>query len=758
LLLLVGLLPLLLAAPCRAADDEQVRSAVNKAMDFLYKIQQPTGLWEYPGLPHMEEGGLTAIATYSLLAEGESPTSDRLARAIAYLKELNTQNVYVLGVRAQIWAYLGAKRDVRALEEADAERLVDLIKSTGEARGLYHYPAMPPDTYDHSISQFGVLGLWALAQDGADVSTRVWDVMDQAWRRHQSQAGGWAYITSSTTDEGADTLSMTCAGVATLFITHDYVHAADERGCAGNVKDANIELGMKWIADNFNHLYDPNPSSRDFVTHFYALYGIERIGVAAGYKYFGETDWFESGSNYLVSHQNPDGSFGTPGLLFGQDISLIPSTSFALLFLANGNAPVVVDKLTYNSIRPGQGKSPEPGYWNQRPRDMFNLSHWMAAQTESPLKWNIVTLATPLSEWHEAPVLYIAGSMPLSLNDADIAKLRQFVEEGGMILANADCGSKAFTESFRSVCSKMIPAYEFRELPEGHLIYTDQQFRAKGWLNKPRLLGLSNGVRELVLLAADQDPSRVWQVPYRGNIGPYGLGVDIMEYATERTGIREKRRLIHFEADPKIPATRSLSAARITYDGNWDPEPGAWRNMAAMKHNLDKIDLKLEMVNLGSGKLNPGAYPLATLTGTSRVKFTDAQWTELKNYVNAGGTVLIDAAGGSAEFAGAMESGLSTAFGSAANSLQNPVDSSDPIYPPGLLDRPIFRAYAARVLLGESRSPRLRVIKINNRNAVIFSREDLTNGLVGSDVDGIVGYTPEAATRIVSNIVNSLAR
>ena len=492
----------IIAPGAGAASDEQIQNAMNRAKDYLYSVQQPSGLWEYPGLPHQADGGLTAIATYALLGNGESSSSARLAKASQYLEHLKSDNVYVLGVRAQIWSFLGENREVRSLEEKDAAHLTSLINPAGEARGLFHYPNMPPDTYDHSISQYGVLGLWALAQDNAEVGMATWDAMDQAWRRHQSPAGGWAYImhAGGKEREGDDTVAMTCAGVATLFITHDYVHAAEERECNGNPRDANIERGMKWITQNFDHIYTRDHNSRDYIAHLYTLYGIERIGVAAGYKYFGNINWFESGSNYLLSHQNPDGSFGKPAQIWGMNVRNIPGTAFALLFLSNGNAPVVIDKLTYASIPPQKGAQPVPDYWNQRPRDMFNLSHWMSAQTESPLKWNIVTLATPVAELHEAPIVYLAGSLPLALSDGDIARLRQFVEEGGMLLANADCGSKSFTQSFTAACSKMFPKYEFRELPENHPIFTNEQYPTKKWPNKPRLLGLSNGVRELVIL------------------------------------------------------------------------------------------------------------------------------------------------------------------------------------------------------------------------------------------------------------------
>ena len=54
---------------------------------------------------------------------------------------------------------------------------------------------------------------------------------------------------------------------------------------------------------------------------------------------------------------------------------------------------------------------------------------------------------------------------------------------------------------------------------------------------------------------------------------------------------------------------------------------------------------------------------------------------------------------------------------------------------------------------GKLNEPRLRGITQNGRVAVFYSREDLSAGLVGEPVDGIIGYTPATATAIMRNIL-----
>ena len=64
-----------------------------------------------------------------------------------------------------------------------------------------------------------------------------------------------------------------------------------------------------------------------------------------------------------------------------------------------------------------------------------------------------------------------------------------------------------------------------------------------------------------------------------------------------------------------------------------------------------------------------------------------------------------------------------------------------------------FRAYARERLGGRTKSPQVRGITVKDRLAVLFSKEDLSTGLVGQAVDGIVGYEPQTATRIVANVI-----
>ena len=60
--------------------------------------------------------------------------------------------------------------------------------------------------------------------------------------------------------------------------------------------------------------------------------------------------------------------------------------------------------------------------------------------------------------------------------------------------------------------------------------------------------------------------------------------------------------------------------------------------------------------------------------------------------------------------------------------------------------------YFARTTLGTLRAPQLRGIVKDGRLTVIYSKEDLSVGLVGQHVD-IIGYDPQTATTLMSKVL-----
>jgi hypothetical protein len=236
-----------------------------------------------------------------------------------------------------------------------------------------------------------------------------------------------------------------------------------------------------------------------------------------------------------------------------------------------------------------------------------------------------------------------------------------------------------------------------------------------------------------------------------GNEPVWQLGADLFFYAAGRKDLRYRGESHWVEVDAKVKPGRTVALARLQYNGNWDPEPGGWRRLANILHNSGSAELKTEPVALGPGAL--ANFRLAHLTGTAALTLDDAGRSELKRFVDAGGTLLVDAAGGSAEFATAVEAELALIFPAGKLAVLPP---DHPVYSAGggAPDAITYRPFAQKRLTGATKSPRVQGISFaGGRVGVFFSREDLSGGLVGQPVDGIVGYDPGASTAIMSRII-----
>ncbi|MEA2734139.1 MAG: hypothetical protein QOE14_590, partial [Humisphaera sp.] len=445
-----------LCSRASAATAQEIQQAIDRAKAYLYKQQLPDHTWEYAFDGHGgQKSGQTALAVYALLCAGESPQDPRLAPALEYLRKSPTTGVYALGIRCQIWLLLPPTAEVRGAMNRDANVLIRGVKrGAGDASGFYDYiSGGGGTTYSHSRAQYGVLGVWAADQMGMQVPREYWGLVEKAWIDHQDPSGGWNYIYKR--GDYPLTPGMTAVGVATLFITQDYLHAAEGLNCGGNIRNPAIDRGMKWLSDNFEKVATDEKYPRDLP--YSTLYSVERVGVASGYKYFNGIDWYQKGADWLVKKQKTDGSF--PAEM--SDIKHY-TTGLAILFLIRGSSPLLMNKLDYSAARAGPPSAEgaerpraastddtdEP-HWNQRPRDVANLARWTGRQIEREVNWQIVSLDAPVEDFHDAPILYLAGNQKLELSDAQEAKLKLFVEQGGIILGNADCGSANFVSGFK---------------------------------------------------------------------------------------------------------------------------------------------------------------------------------------------------------------------------------------------------------------------------------------------------------------------
>jgi hypothetical protein len=219
-----------------------------------------------------------------------------------------------------------------------------------------------------------------------------------------------------------------------------------------------------------------------------------------------------------------------------------------------------------------------------------------------------------------------------------------------------------------------------------------------------------------------------------------------------------------------------MAVARGEYSGNWDPEPGGWRRMSNILLNEKAVGVDVTPVKLGTGKLDK-SFNVLHLTGTTKMTFDEAQRKEIKDFVNGGGLVVVDAAGGNGDFASSIEREMSLLWPDATRQFDKPLPPDHALYkaagklpdvvltppPKGAATKPTttsaeplevrYRDFFRRSVAGRTDAPLLRGLEVDGRLAVLYSREDISTGLVGMPIEGILGYSPESATEIMENIL-----
>ncbi len=722
------------AGPITAA---KIRTAIDDAVMFLRNQQRTDGSITLGSHP---EGG-TALAALTMLASGAHPaTDDQLKRALDWLGKTEPDNVYVRGIRANVWEYALRKvpydKRIRELLKVDYDWL---LQALGDKEAWRYNMASRNNKsdWDNSCTQYGVLGLWAAARAGFDPGEKFWITMSKHFRSCQNEDGGWGYTRSGSSP------NMATAGLASMFLVFDMYHGRNAytrenprtftEGDAAEVL-VSIGRGMTWLGKSSG-----NKNSA------YYLYGIERTGVASGRKYIGGEDWFANGAQTVLSTQQSNGF-----IPLGQWGDQVVGTSFCTLFLVYGGAPVALEKLEY-----GEGQD-----WNLNPRDLANLSKHLWAAYERPVNWQTVSLETEASEF-EAPILFISGSKAVNFTEEEMLKLREYVLRGGTILAEPSDHSEEFTQSMEQLVRLMFskkdyPNYELKPLPADHGIYAVIK---QSWNRRPRLRGVSDGSRTFFLVS-DEYLSRDWQMN-KVDSDAFRLAMNLLFYATDLGALEGKFAAMLPDTAPAKEREAVLRVARVKHAGikrspsNWNAAAMCWRKFAPYVKHITGCELsESSPVTLAKDSLE--GIRMLHLTGREKLTLSEEERAELKQFVVSGGTVLVDAYAGSPAFATSAKAIVTETFGPlqtlptdhvlAEGRFEGGEDLSDGVQ---------FKLPARRLLRSRDESTRgqkLLVAWDNKRPAVFFSEFDLASAMADIENYRSLGYKPRSARKIVGNI------
>lgn len=738
---------------------EKVRDGIRTGVEFLFRKQQNNGSWQDVEDPNAKNG-VTALVTLALLHSGVSPDHAKIKKAFTRLDSLpiESQGTYTVSLMAMAYAMNDPDTYAHRIREC-----VKYLEAGQLPNGGWTYTKSGRRGIgDGSNSQFALLALHEARLAGIEVSEEVWKNARTYWTKLRSGDNSYRY---SKTTNWPPSGSMTAAGIASLIIVDENLAGSDIVSASGDIICCatddwliQVDLASKWIGDRFTVRMNPSDSDNYFRSAvFYYLYALERAGRLTGQRYFGESDWYREGAEYLMNIRKRGYWIGTG---HGENHEEV-ATSFALLFLSKGRRPVVVGKYRHS----------KDNDWDRHRKGVHFLTRALEKDWQTKLNWQSVDgRVASTNDLLETPVLFLSGRDSLNLTDEQKKRLKEYVEYGRFIFAEAcqgdGCGDEVeFDRKFRELMAELFPENPLQELPESHPIWNSQH---KLLPNPDRpLLGVQTSCRTAVVYVP-ANLSGYWQADRPGVREKLNaraseevdyclkLGINVIAYATGRE-LRDRLdspKVVESSGNESI--TRTIVIPKLIHGGGSNDAPNAWQNILRRA----KLELKQEFlteqkfINVTTESLSQN--PIVFMHGRNNFEFKEAERRALREHLLQDGTLFADCICASTKFAQSFRDEMQKIFPEPEIRLQR-LPPDHPLFTDRLggfkLNSVTIKRPGANGVTQRTGSPQLEAITIDGRLVVVFSPFDLSCAMENAAASTCEGYSKEDASKIGVNVL-----
>lgn len=731
---------------------DQVRSAIERGVNFLRRLEAGNGNWEAGQLALARAGGQSCLAMLALATTGVPANDPIMQRGLKYVRELNAQWTYVVGLQTMVLAELGDERDREKIQQNVDWLVAARVHSKGKFTGWsYDQRGMA----DNSNSQYAVLGLFAGRQAGAKIDREVWESIRDFYRTSQSQAarddGGWVYRPDLG---GHTTLTMTMAGISSLEMSSQALNRNQQglqpdgtaTNCGKYEDDDNLHRALEWLRQTSSDGRMRFRFQNEYA--FYNCYGIERAGRLTGRRFLAGYDWYREGCQFLVARQQPDDSWQSGG-----EAGMFPpvvETSFALLFLAKGRAPVLISKWTH-----GRDEG-----WNNKHFDAKNLADYASRELfrRQPLGWQVYDAremsfrnreerSREVANLVQSPILYLNGHRLGSMTDTQKQIIKQYVEEGGFLLAEACCGKAEFANGFRNLMKELFPDNQLKPLGPEHAIWRSHAIIRSDFA---KLEGISMGCKTVVVFSP-QPLAGYWEENEQAEgraKDAFRLAGNIIAYATglEMPNVRLTPGTVTDDQNDKTVPRGVFQIAQLRHEGDWQPAPRAMPNLLRHLRDRHKLDVDLRISELELTSADLFKFKFLYMQGRGRFSASDEAVRNIQMCLKTGGTLLADASCGSVAFDGAFREFAARLF---PGTKLEPIPTDDALYSTAISGEKI-ESVKIRHNDGtsDSRPPALEGIKVDGRWVVIYSKLDLGCALEKHASADCHGHDHDSALRL----------
>ena len=369
----------------------------------------------------------------------------------------------------------------------------------------------------------------------------------------------------------------------------------------------------------------------------------------------------------------------------------------------------------------------------------------------------------------ELPILYFTGWKPLpQFDDKTIARMRQYLMDGGTWVVHSNCGRPEFNESFRREIARIFPDRQLAPIPGDHPIFSSYhnitEMRVRKNLDPWKVIPAGAGILETInigtraaVIFSPIDMSCGWNAdanPIQGGIlfdqnDSLKLGANIVTYclAEYQYGrFFDHAKIYHQE---NIATRDQLVLGQIVHNGDWDPTPHGVPNLLKTIDQSTTLHVQFKRVPVDPAKNDIYSFPILYMTGQRPFAFDAATCKRLREYCDHGGTIIVDDAVGSSQFNDAFHAVIKQIY---PDHDLKPLPANHPIYT--FIDdvTKVRLAPQAAKLFGDVVPPQLEAIQIEDKVPVIYSRLSMSAGWEQLPRAYDVGYSDQDALKLGVNI------
>ncbi len=567
-------------APVRAEDPlvEKVRKSIDDGRRYLLGQRRESGSWEIGAATVAYPGGATSLVLLALLTAGVPPSDPVIQDGLKYLRTIELEpgsKTYVVGLQTMAYSQAGQAVDRERIQK-NTTWLQDAQKANGWSYGRLGDP-------DNSNTQYAVLGLHAGIESGVRVDKRALENIRRFMVDSQIPkaipgrpgTGGWAYK-----ERNPPSMTMTCAGLSNLMITGMDLDVSKQRtgrrghqrlrvvrrGRAGRQRPALDRRRLPGRTPGRQRRHAARPGSVLCPVRHRTHRPADRPALPRRPRLVRD--------RLSLPRQHPKRRrllAGTrqPRRRPRRGHQLRPAVP------RQGRTPVLLTKLAY-------GPRDYDG-WNNKHSDARHLVEFASRELfkRQPLAWqifdvrggvqadNAADLRRLAAELLPSPIVYFNGH-----DNAPRGKeeeiLKEYLENGGFVLAEACCGREGFQRDFEKLIERIFGDSALKRLPDDHPIWT-----ASGKFlltpNKPfPLYGVQHGCKWVAVFspkplayhweANDFDRSADGKIAFQlaANIIAYATGLEpprprLTEVDIPRDDSRGARAPRLFEGGPATP-------------------------------------------------------------------------------------------------------------------------------------------------------------------------------------------------------------